>query len=175
MKQVTPALEIVILKALEKEPRERYQSAVELYVALEDQKNRPLILHDSDRHTRLTPHPKLGCYATIKALPSAYVHRPDLLEPLRDLVLGTSGPVAVTALEGMGGIGKTELARALCHDPQVRATFRDGIVWIQVGKECGSSIRDRMAHVADVLNEDSSAYTSLLSQIILYNAGPCRG
>ena len=105
------------------------------------------------------PRPKLDRYATIEPLPLNYIPRPDLLEPLRDLVLGTTGPIAVTALEGMGGIGKTQLARALCHDLKVRAAFPEGIVWIKVNRESGSTIRDRMAQVAEALNEDDSTHT----------------
>jgi WD40 repeat protein/serine/threonine protein kinase len=160
--QVTPALEIVILKTLQKEPGGRYQSAAELRVALEEQKNDlPVNIVGGQRPSSPRPGPKFDPYATIKALPLNYVSRPDLLEPLRALILGAPISVAVTALDGMGGIGKTELARALCHDPQVRATFPDGITWVDVGKESGASIHERMAYIADSLNEDSSGYNNI--------------
>jgi hypothetical protein len=33
-------------------------------------------------------------------------------------------------LHGMGGIGKTVLAQALCHDEVVQQAFPDGIIWV---------------------------------------------
>jgi hypothetical protein len=39
----------------------------------------------------------------------------------------------VIALHGLPGVGKTALAVALAHDPQVRAEFCDGIVWAALG------------------------------------------
>ena len=38
------------------------------------------------------------------------------------------------ALHGMGGIGKSVLARALCDDPAVQAAFPDGILWATLGQ-----------------------------------------
>jgi hypothetical protein len=35
----------------------------------------------------------------------------------------------------MGGIGKSVLARALCEDSEVQATFPDGILWTTLGQE----------------------------------------
>src|ERR1035441_4484993 len=43
--------------------------------------------------------------------------------------------IALTALQGMGGIGKTVLAQALCHDEVVRDAYPDGIFWFAIGKE----------------------------------------
>ncbi|MCB2160558.1 hypothetical protein KQH40_00570 [bacterium] len=37
------------------------------------------------------------------------------------------------ALLGMGGIGKTTLAIALAHQPEIRNTFPDGILWTSLG------------------------------------------
>jgi NB-ARC domain len=38
-------------------------------------------------------------------------------------------------MQGMGGIGKTVLARALCHDQVVQHAFPDGIFWFDIGRE----------------------------------------
>ena len=53
------------------------------------------------------------------------------LAVLRDLLLGQQRQVAVTALRGMGGVGKTTLAIALCHDRQVIEAFLDGILFLR--------------------------------------------
>ncbi|HYU72464.1 MAG TPA: NB-ARC domain-containing protein, partial [Ktedonobacteraceae bacterium] len=41
----------------------------------------------------------------------------------------------VAALRGAGGYGKTTLALALCHDPEIKATFHDGILWVTLGEK----------------------------------------
>uniref|UniRef100_UPI0035E40B8C NB-ARC domain-containing protein n=1 Tax=Thermogemmatispora sp. TaxID=1968838 RepID=UPI0035E40B8C len=41
--------------------------------------------------------------------------------------------VALSALNGLPGVGKTSLAVALAHDPEVRAYFCDGILWAALG------------------------------------------
>ncbi|MBV7335941.1 hypothetical protein KFU94_48430 [Chloroflexi bacterium TSY] len=74
-------------------------------------------------------------------LPPNYVVRDELLEEIRDLLLRSDGNVAMTssilqagALFGMGGIGKTVVARTLCDDGAVQAAFPDGILWATLGQ-----------------------------------------
>lgn len=43
------------------------------------------------------------------------------------------GSVALTALNGIPGVGKTALAITLAYDPEVRAQFRDGVLWVGLG------------------------------------------
>lgn len=47
--------------------------------------------------------------------------------------LFTGGNVALTALNGLPGVGKTTLSISLAHDREVRAHFRDGILWAGLG------------------------------------------
>jgi hypothetical protein len=86
------------------------------------------------------------------SLPTNYVERPELLAELRTALLDNSPAVALTSaikqkptvLHGMGGIGKSVMARALCDDPDVQAAFPDGILWTTLGQtpELVSSLRD---------------------------------
>ena len=55
--------------------------------------------------------------------------------------------IALTALQGMGGIGKTVLAQALCHDEVVRDAYPDGIFWFAIGKESRLSFDQRIESV----------------------------
>ncbi len=47
--------------------------------------------------------------------------------------LQAGGSVALTALNGLPGVGKTALSIALAHDPELRAHFKDGILWAGLG------------------------------------------
>jgi len=69
-------------------------------------------------------------------LPTNYILRPEELERLRQTVIGdeTDRQIAITALRGMGGIGKSVMAAALCYDPVVQAAFPDGIAWVTIGR-----------------------------------------
>ena len=37
-------------------------------------------------------------------------------------------------LLGMGGFGKTTMAKALCHQPIIKKHFLDGFLWIKLGQ-----------------------------------------
>src|SRR5260370_17403976 len=43
--------------------------------------------------------------------------------------------VALTALNGLPGVGKTALSIALAHDAEIREHFRDGILWAGLGPQ----------------------------------------
>jgi len=76
-------------------------------------------------------------YVTVPPLPPNYVERKDELETLRSALLDdeSSRRIALTALKGMAGVGKTILAQALCHDETVQSAFPDGVVWLNIGKD----------------------------------------
>ena len=63
----------------------------------------------------------------------------------------------------MGGIGKTVLAQALCHDEVVQQAFPDGIVWITIGKESAFDALTRMREVGKALGDDLSRYENELA------------
>ena len=59
------------------------------------------------------------------------------MDQLLGLVLAPDrrDPVAITtALHGAGGLGRTTLAIALCHEEQVITAFDDGILWVTLGE-----------------------------------------
>src|SRR5437762_7455797 len=53
------------------------------------------------------------------------------------------GNAALTVLHGLPGVGKTALATALAHDPEIRAHFSDGVLWAGLGPN---------ANILDVLS-----------------------
>ena len=68
--------------------------------------------------------------------PAGFVPRPQEFEPLKAALLeAADGQSKITvALCGAGGYGKTTLARELCHDPQIRNAFPDGVLWVELGQ-----------------------------------------
>ncbi len=74
----------------------------------------------------------------LEPLPDTYVLRTQPLDELRTALFNTPQPGAAIAgsklaTTGMGGIGKTILARALAHDPACRARFPQGVLWADLG------------------------------------------
>jgi len=62
------------------------------------------------------------------------VGRDDLLRQLKQRLLA-GGRVALSALNGLPGVGKTALATALVHEEEVQAHFAGGILWAGLGTE----------------------------------------
>ena len=57
----------------------------------------------------------------------------ELAQIKQRLCAGSS--VTLTALNGLPGVGKTTLAIALAHDPEIQAHFSDGILWAASGPD----------------------------------------
>lgn len=72
-------------------------------------------------------------------LPHFFVERPDHLDALKQHLLADAahqpGTLVVSAIYGLGGIGKSVLASALAHDPEVQIRFYDGVLWATLGQE----------------------------------------
>jgi WD40 repeat protein len=113
---------------------------------------------------KLKPEYRATRYDTVPPFPANYVERPQELAGLRNAVITEDGgrTIALTALEGMGGIGKTVLAQALCRDEVVQQAFPDGIVWITAGKESAYDLVTRRREVAKGLKDDLSRYDTEL-------------
>jgi NB-ARC domain/WD domain, G-beta repeat len=110
------------------------------------------------RKTRIT-------YLTAPPRVANYLDRPEALRALRDTLFAEDHrqPIALTALAGMGGIGKTVLAKALTDDEVVQRAFPDGIVWITAGKERKRDFIEEMREVAKALGDDLTAYDTALA------------
>jgi hypothetical protein len=122
----------------------------------------------ADLHARngiaLKPEFLVTSYVTVPPVPVSFVERPEALAALRNALFTDNGGrhIALTALEGMGGIGKTMLAQALCRDEVVQQAFPDGVVWISVGKESSIDLT-RMREVGKALGDDLSRYENELA------------
>jgi hypothetical protein len=98
------------------------------------------------RKTRVT-------YVTAPPTVPYLVERGEDVRRLRDALFAHGGQraIALTALEGMGGIGKTVLAKALCDDEVVQQAFPDGIVWITAGREDRHDVSAKLREITKVL------------------------
>ncbi len=112
----------------------------------------------------LKPQHRETHYETVPPLPSNFVPRPVELETLREAIVSDrrSRHVALLALKGMGGVGKTVLAQALCRDEAVQAAFPDGVIWVKIGeKPTDADLVGQMAEVAKALGESAEGFGTL--------------
>ena len=104
-------------------------------------------------------------YVTAPPTVANYIKRPEALRALRDALFTDEHrqPSALTALSGMGGIGKTVLAKALIEDGVVQQAFPDGVVWITVEREWSSDLISIFHEVGKALGEDWAKHKDVLA------------
>ncbi len=109
------------------------------------------------------PAAPLGRLHGVPPLPQWYIRRGDDLDALAQTVCADSHkPVVITskkqtvALQGMGGIGKTVLATALCRECDVRRSFPDGVFWVEIGQE--PQIATRLGDIGHAFGDDRGEY-----------------
>jgi len=97
----------------------------------------------------------------VDPLPADYILRAKLLDQVRAAVLydATDRRVALTALQGMGGIGKSVLASAICHDEAVRDAYPDGVIWVKIGQNPGSLV-PHMRLIGKLLGDSEHHYVT---------------
>src|SRR5262249_10265241 len=107
------------------------------------------------RNAAVLPREYRFTYVTSPPLPRNYIHRSEAVSYLRNAVIPDDpGPcIALTALRGMDGIGKTILAQALSRDEVVQHAFPDGIAWTTVGKDGSRNLTARMQEVRRALGD----------------------
>jgi WD40 repeat protein len=95
-------------------------------------------------------------YDTIPPLPRSFIPRKEAVAALREVLFGEGeeSKIGISAVAGMGGIGKTVLATALCRDTAVQRAFPDGIAWITMGREWDGKVVAQMREVGRALGED---------------------
>lgn len=74
----------------------------------------------------------------VPSLPANFVDRPQAtIEIKARLLANTSnaGALLISAIHGLGGIGKTTLVTALAHDEDIQKRFSDGVLWATLGQE----------------------------------------
>src|SRR6266581_8088672 len=76
--------------------------------------------------------------------------------------LYNGGSVALTALNGLPGVGKTAVSIALAHDPELRANFQDGILWAGLGPNPNiSGLLSRWGTLLDISTTEMTEINSV--------------
>lgn len=110
------------------------KNAEELGLVQEDASEQQVSSARYEQHPSSALHRPL--YDPAIPLPSTVgvglVGRDTMLSQLKER-LSSGSSVALTALNGLPGVGKTALAVQLAHDSAVREHFRDGVLWAGLG------------------------------------------
>jgi WD40 repeat protein len=102
-------------------------------------------------------------YRTYPPLPQHFVPRPELMEKIRqEIIQEGSGGISLCAIRGSGGIGKTVLAQALCHDEAVQDAFPDGVLWVNIGQNPSDEhLCEQIRELAKAIGDTLAAYDTL--------------
>ena len=95
--------------------------------------------------------------------PADFVPRPVEFEAIKRRLLDAKGDaVGITAaLRGAGGYGKTTLARALAHDPDIQDAYFDGVLWVELGEQGGQRVIPVINDLVALLSGASPQTTTL--------------
>ena len=111
---------------------------------------------------------------TVQPLPPNFVARPSDVERVRQLLTKDSRR-RIAGIHGLGGLGKTVLAQAACHDEVIQDAFPDGIVWLgtceasalETLKEAGRGLGDDIATYGTVEHATNRVRTLLQDRAVL--------
>jgi hypothetical protein len=91
-----------------------------------------------DEGVAVAPQTKLTVFQA-PPLPAHFVERPEYSDDLKTRLLNGSSAdsrtLVITAIHGLGSVGKSTLAAALAHDAEVQCRFCDGILWATLGQQ----------------------------------------
>ncbi len=101
-------------------------------------------------------------------LPSHYIGRPGIQEAIKNKLIDTQPSTAdrlvISAVKGLGGIGKSVMASAVALDRDVQRTFSDGVLWATLGQK-----PDSLSHLHNwirALGDYGKSFTSTESASI---------
>jgi len=86
----------------------------------------------NDRVVMMAPEPPIDFVARPREFDAL---KRELIDRKGDAVIGVTA-----ALRGAGGYGKTTLAKALAHDPDIQDAYFDGILWVELGERPDSLV-----------------------------------
>lgn len=97
--------------------------------------------------------------------PYSLVGRDELLQALKKQLL-SGDHLAISALNGLPGVGKTALAIALAHDAEIRAHFKDGILWAGLGPEADMMAwLSKWGHALGIGSNEIAQFTTVQARV----------
>jgi NB-ARC domain/APAF-1 helical domain len=89
-------------------------------------------------HIYQQSRPSRGITFEARDLPKYYVDRPEIRQKIKSKLIDCSvsrpGTLVVSAIYGLGGVGKSVMAAALAHDAEVQKVCADGVLWVTLGQ-----------------------------------------
>ncbi|MBD2338875.1 hypothetical protein H6G64_18025 [Calothrix sp. FACHB-156] len=91
--------------------------------------------YPEDEGIAVVPQTKLAIFQA-PPLPTHFVERPEYSDDLKTRLLTEDNrTLVITAIHGLGSVGKSTLAAALAVDAEVQTRFCDGILWATLGQQ----------------------------------------
>ncbi|MGJ5631841.1 NB-ARC domain-containing protein, partial [Nostoc sp. CALU 1950] len=88
-----------------------------------------------DEGVAVVPQTKLAIFQA-PPLPAHFVERPEYSDELKTRFLTEDNrTLVITAIHGLGSVGKSTLAAALAVDAEIQTWFCDGILWATLGQQ----------------------------------------
>ncbi|TAE07891.1 MAG: hypothetical protein EAZ25_29910 [Oscillatoriales cyanobacterium] len=94
-------------------------------------------------------------------LPEHYVDRPEISRDLKQRLLANDRTLVVSAIHGLGSVGKSTSAAALAHDGDIQNHFSDGILWATLGQE--PNVLQKLSHWVHDLGDYNYPVTDMHS------------
>ncbi|MEM9008223.1 MAG: NB-ARC domain-containing protein, partial [Cyanobacteria bacterium P01_F01_bin.86] len=104
---------------------------------------------------------KVGAPFLVPPLPEYFVPRPEVTNTLKQRLLQANSATAtstlvISAIHGLGAIGKTTVATALARDPEIIQHFPDGILWVTLGQNPASKILEALGSWIKALGDNQT-------------------
>lgn len=97
---------------------------------------------------------------TVPPLPPNFICRPAETTQLREFLTSDAADMRMVGIHGMGGLGKSVLAQAICHDDVIQDAFPDGIIWLSMS---GAALLDNVREAGRALADPQPNYDTLPS------------
>ncbi|MBD2356503.1 hypothetical protein H6G41_18040 [Tolypothrix sp. FACHB-123] len=92
-------------------------------------------IYTEDEGVAVVPQTKLAIFQA-PPLPAHFVERPEYSDDLKTRLLTEDNrTLVITAIHGLGSVGKSTLAAALAVDAEIQTRFCDGILWATLGQQ----------------------------------------
>ncbi len=164
--EISPAIEDVVLRALAKEPEQRFARVQDFAEALQDASlvaSTPLTFHTPiEERKALRTVDKPEPHWKVPATFTTFIGREKDLAAIETMLLRSE--VRLLSLVGIGGIGKTRLALQIAA--QIRSSFADGVCFAGLVSTSDPALIPSV--IAELLGIQQVGNLSILEQVKLY-------